>query len=81
MGAEPSGAAVEKDKEKKVGKTPCGREDKDQSKYQFQGEPLHSKIITDWKEITDTNIGHVNIDEFKQRVRIHPKTKNARSIR
>lgn len=50
-------------------------------KHQFQGEPLHSKVTMDWKEITDTNIGHVNIDEFTQRVRVNPTTKNARLIR
>lgn len=62
LGAGPSGAVVEKDKGKKLAKTPHGKEDKDQMKYQFQGEPLHSKIVTDWKEITNTNIGHIDID-------------------
>lgn len=42
---------------------------------------MHSKVVVEWKEITDTNIGHVDIDEFKQRVRINPTTKNARLIR
>lgn len=57
LGAGTSGAAAEKDKGKKSGRTPWGKEDKDQMKYQFQGKPLHSKVSTDWKEITDTNIG------------------------
>lgn len=35
----------------------------------------------DWKEITDTNIGQVDIDKFTQRVRIHPRTDNVRLIR
>lgn len=65
-GAGPSGAAEEKEKGKKNGKTPRGKEDKEQMKYQFHGDPLHSKVIIDWKEIIDTNIRHVNIDEFKQ---------------
>lgn len=80
-GAGPSGASTEKDKGKKSRRTPRGKEDKDQMKYQFQGEPLHSKVTTDWKEIMDTNIGQVDIDEFTQRVRLNPTKKNARLIR
>lgn len=76
-----SGASAEKDKGKKSGRTPRGKEDKDQMKYQFQGDPLHSKVTTDWKEITDTNIGQVDMDEFTQRVRVNPTTKNVRLIR
>lgn len=34
----------------------------------------------DYKEIIDINIDHVDIDEFKQRVRVHPKTNNARLV-
>lgn len=50
-------------------------------KFQFQGEPLQSKVSTDWREISDTNISQVDIDEFTQRVKVDPKTKNARLIR
>lgn len=79
--ARPSGTATKKDKGKKLRKNPRGIKDKDQMKYQFQGEPLHSKVSTDWKEIVKTNIGHIDIDEFKKRVKINPTTKNARLIR
>lgn len=50
-------------------------------KYKFQGEPLNSKVTTDWREISDTNLGHIDIDEFKQRVWIKPTIENARKIR
>lgn len=46
LGVGPSGATVEKDKGKKTGRDPHGKEDKDQMKYEFQGEPLHSKVTT-----------------------------------
>lgn len=81
LGAGPSGETTEKYKGNKIGRAPHGKEDKDRMKYQFQGELLHSKVIIDWKEITNTNIRHINIDEFKQRVRINPKTENARLIK
>lgn len=50
-------------------------------KYKFQGEPLNSKVTTYWKEISNTNIRHIDIDEFKERVEINPTMKNERHIR
>lgn len=77
----PSGVVVEKEKGKKIWKSPHGKEDKDQMKYQFQEEPLKTKVTSTWKEVTDTNIGHIDINEFKQRVWINPKIENAWIIR
>lgn len=68
LGAGPSEAEVEKEKGKKPTKAPRGEKDKDQMKYKFQGEPLNSKVTTDWRETSHTNLGHIDIDEFKQRV-------------
>lgn len=80
-GGEPSEAIIKKDKGKKTGKVPRGEEDKDQMKYKFQGEPLKSKVTSAWNEITDTNIGHVNIDEFTHRVWINLTTEVALLVR
>lgn len=40
-GARPLGVAVEKDKGKKTTQAPHGKYDKDQMKYNFQGEPIN----------------------------------------
>lgn len=50
-------------------------------KYKFQGETLNFKVTTTWKEITNTNIGHVAIDKLKKRVWMNPTTENARNFR
>lgn len=45
-GAGPLEVAMEKDKGKKTSKAPQGKENKDQMKNKFQGEPLNSKVTT-----------------------------------
>jgi hypothetical protein len=37
-------------------------------KFASKGVQLESKIVSKWKNITDTNLGHVDFQEFKRRM-------------
>lgn len=39
------------------------------------------KVTTEWDIVIDTNIGQVDIDEFKQRVIVNPTIENAKKIK
>lgn len=49
-------------------------------KFEFKGVYPETKITSDWSMIGDTNLGHVDIDEFRERIfKINP-TSYARKI-
>lgn len=50
-------------------------------KYKFHEVELTSKIMSYWENISDTNLGQVNIDEFKAHVLIKPKDDMVRRIK
>lgn len=62
----PMGASVKKEKGKKTAKAPNGKEDKDQMRYKFQGVEINMKVTTEWDTVSDTNLGHIDIDGFRQ---------------
>lgn len=78
--ARPSGASAKKEKKKKNAKASRGKEDKNQMKYKFWVE-ITSKVSTEWDTVTDTNLGQVDLDEFRQRLIANLTTKNAKRIR
>lgn len=40
-----------------------------QMKFNNKGPQLESKIVTKWKKVGDTNLGHVDLKDFKKRRR------------
>jgi hypothetical protein len=42
-------------------------------KYQLHGVEHTSKITSNWEVILNMDFGHVNIEEFRQRVLFHPQ--------
>lgn len=79
--AGPWGAFVEKEIGKKTAKAPKGKEEKDQMKYKFHGTKITSKVTKEWDTVKNTNLGKINIDEFRQRVIANPTTEGAKKIR